>query len=184
MSMILDVLVIAVFAVCVFLYTKRGFIKGVLGLCGFFVALIAAALLRPLVAPIIVDVFNLHGFACGASGTLHDLLNVSFAPDALASVIAFFLLFVLFMVAVKLVTFLLDRLCRLPVLKQANRLLGCALGVVIGLLYAQLLSVLLFTFAELLVMSQDFITAEAFEGSVVARWMFDHNLFRMLINLL
>ena len=184
MSMILDVIIIATLLISVWLYTKRGFIKGILGLCGFFIALTAAALTRPFLAPMIRDVFHLDGWACGASGTLHDFLNVRFAPDELASVIAFFLLFVFFMLVVKLVTFLLDRLCRLPVLKQANRLLGFCLGLIIGFFYAQLLSVILFTFAELLVMSQDLITAEAFEGSVVARWMFDHNIFRVLINLL
>ena len=37
MSMILDVIVIATLLICVIVYTKRGFIKGILGLCGCFV---------------------------------------------------------------------------------------------------------------------------------------------------
>lgn len=179
MSMILDVLVLATLTLCLILYTKRGFIKGILGLCGCLVALIAATLTRPLLQPILLA--PIEKALDGSEGALSGLLEVAMTADVIASVIAFTLLFVFFMAAVKLITLLLDRFCRLPVLKQANRLLGFALGLVIGLIYAQLLSIFLFTFSELLVSTQSWITEEAFEGSVVARWMFDHNIFRLLM---
>ena len=182
MSMILDVLVIATLLICVIVYTKRGFIKGILGLCGCFVALIAASMTRPYLQPILLT--PIEKALDGSDGALSDLLQVAMTADLIASTIAFAILFVLFIVAVRLVTLLLDRICRLPVLKQANRLLGFVLGLFIGLIYAQLLSIFLFTFSELLVSSQSWITAEAFEGSVVASWMFDHNLFRLLIKAL
>lgn len=182
MSMILDVLIIATLLICAILYTKRGFIKGILGLCGCLVALIAAAITRPLLQPILME--PLHKLFTGSHGTLSNVLETVLSVETIASMIAFTLLFILFMIVVKLVTFLLDRFCRLPVLKQANRVLGLLLGLVIGLIYAQILSIILFTFAELLVSSQSWITAEAFEGSVVARWMFDHNIFRLFMKTL
>ena len=137
---------------------------------------------RPYLQPILLK--PIEKALASSEGALSSLLQVAMTADFIASTIAFSLLFVLFMVAVKLITLLLDRFCRLPVLKQANRLLGFVLGLFIGLIYAQLLSIFLFTFSELLVSSQNWITAEAFEGSVVARWMFDHNLFRLLIKAL
>ncbi|MGM9648094.1 MAG: CvpA family protein [Eubacteriales bacterium] len=184
MSMILDILVIATLAICIFLYTKRGFIKGIMGLCGCFIAMIAAALAGPILQPLLeVPLHKLLSENAGEAG-LSSLLGVDITASVAASVISFFLLFLLFMVLVKVITYLIDRFFRLPVLKQANKLLGFALGLLIGLIYAQILSVFLFTFSEVLVTSLGWLSKEAFEGSVVARWMFDHNLFRILINLI
>ena len=183
MSMILDVLVIATMLLCVILYTKRGFIKGILGLCSFFIALIATAITRPYLQPMIEK--KLHKIFEGSSkGTLSEILDTAMPVHFIASVLSFCLLFVIFILAIKLVTFLLDKFFRLPILKKANRLLGFCLGLLIGFLYAQILSIFLFTFSELLVYTLDWISAEAYEGSVVARWMFDHNIFRILINFL
>lgn len=184
MSMILDILVIGVLALCIFLYTKRGFIKGILGLCGCFIAMIAAALTKSILQPHLeAPIRKLLGNGEGGDD-LSSMLQVDLTAEAIASVVSFFLLFVLFSVIVRLITHALDRFCKLPVLRQANKLLGFALGVVIGLLYAQILSLFLFTFSELLVVSLGWLSPEAFEGSVVARWMFDYNLFRLLSNLL
>ena len=183
MSMILDVLVIATLLICVFLYTKRGFVKGVIGLCGCFIALIAASLTRPYLQPAIEE--RLSKFLGGnQGGTLSEVLETVLPIGLIASMLTFCLLFILFIIVVKIIAFLLDKFCRLPVLKQANRLMGLVLGLIVGLIYAQLLSIFLFTFAELLVASQVWISAEAFEGSVVARWMFDHNIFRFFLKAL
>lgn len=183
MSMILDVLVLTTIAICIFVYTKRGLIKSVLGFCGCFIAMIAATLTKPLLMPMVSPLVEkiLQG---ATHGKLSAILNTELTVHTIAGAISFVLLFVLYIVAIRLITFLLDRFCRLPVLKQANRLLGFAIGVVIGLLYAQLLSVFLFTFSELLLSVQNVITPEAYERSVVAKWMFEHNLFRLLIDLL
>ncbi len=184
MSMILDVLVIGTLALCMILYTKRGFIKGLLGLCGCFVAMIAATLTKPMLTPLLEPLIRklLSGNEDG--GDLSAMLEADMTAEAVASVIAFFLLFVLFITAMRLITHLLDRICKLPVLKQANKLLGFFLGSLIGLLYAQILSIFLFTFSDILVVSLGWLEEEAFEGSVVARWMFDHNLFRLLTDLI
>lgn len=185
MSMILDVLVIATLLICMILYTKRGFVKGILGLFGCLIAMIAASLtkgyLEPYLLPSIERTLDAYD---GSDGYLSQLLQADLSEKLITTVIAFTLLFVLYIFVVKLVTFLLDRICHLPVLKQANGFLGFLLGTLIGLIYVQLLSIFLFTFSELLIASQDWLTREAFEGSVIARWMFDHNLFLLLMDLL
>lgn len=183
MSMILDVLVLVTVFLCMFIYTKRGFIKGVLGLCGFLIALITASLTKHLLMPTISAPIE-KVLDSAAGGLLSHIFNTESTADSIASVIAFALLFVVYLIAIRLLTALLDRICKLPVLRKANHLLGFVLGAVIGLLYAQILSVALFTFSELFLAVQDFITAEAFEGSVVAKWMFEHNIFRLLMGLL
>ncbi|MBQ7827285.1 MAG: CvpA family protein [Clostridia bacterium] len=182
MSMILDVLVIATLAICVFLYTKRGFIRGVMGLCGCLIAMIAAVLTKPILQPFLEATLKKWLDGSDQKG-LSSLLGVGMTAEVIASAIAFVLLFVLYMAIVKIATYLIDRFCKLPILKQANKLMGFVLGTVIGLLYAQILSLLLFSFSELLVVSLGWLSEDAFEGSVVARWMFDHNLFRLLMGL-
>lgn len=184
MSMILDVLIIGALLFCVIVYTRRGFIKGVMGLCGCFCSIIAAALTRPILQLLLeAPLQKWLGDQSEGEG-LSQLLGTGMTAAAIAGVISFVLLFIFFMAIVKLVTYLLDRFCKLPVLKQANKLLGFALGLVIGLIWAQILTLLLFSFSELLVVSLGWLSQEAFEGSVVARWMFDHNLFRLLMDLI
>lgn len=184
MSMILDVLVIGTLIFCMIIYTKRGFIKGILGLCGCFCALVAAALTRPVLQPSLEGLFGKLLDGESEEGGLSSLLGTNMTASAIAGVISFVLLFIFFMVIVRLITWIFDRFCKLPVLKQANRLMGFGLGVVIGLIWAQILSLLLFSFSELLVVSLGWLSEEAFEGSVVARWMFDNNLFRILMDLI
>ena len=183
MSMILDILVIITLVICIFLYTKRGFIRGVMGLCGCFIAMIAAILTRPVLQPLLeAPLTKLLNEGSEGEG-LSSLLGVGMTAEVVASAISFVLLFLLYIAIVKIVTYLIDRFCKLPVLKQANKLMGFILGIAIGLLYAQILSLILFSFSELLVVSLGWLSEEAFEGSVVARWMFDHNLFRLLMGI-
>lgn len=180
MSMILDVLVIATIMLCTIIYTKRGFIKGILGLLGFLIAMIAASLTKPLLIPTFsTPIENVLDGAVG--GLLSHLFDTEATAESIAGVIAFAVLFVVYLVAIRLLTVLLDRICRLPLLKKANRILGFVLGLIIGLLYAQILSLVLFTFSELFLAIQSVITAEAFEGSVIAKFMFNFNIFRLLL---
>ncbi|MCI8331729.1 MAG: CvpA family protein [Clostridiales bacterium] len=54
--------------------------------------------------------------------------------------LAFLLLFLATLIVLKIVTALIDQICRLPLLKQANQVVGLLFGVVVGVLYAMLLS--------------------------------------------
>ena len=183
MSMILDVMVLGTILLCAIIYTRRGFVKGLMGLCGSLIAIIAAASTKSILVPTFSKpIAKLFDGAAG--GLLSKLFDTQSTADSIASVIAFSLLFVVYLIAIRLLTILIDRFFKLPALKKANRLMGLLLGLFVGFLYAQLLSIFLFTFSELLLAVQDFITAEAFEGSVIAKWMFKYDIFRLLIGLL
>ena len=184
MSMILDILVIAAMIFCMVLYTRRGFVRGIMGLCGFLIAMFAATLTRPILQPKLEEPLQKLLSSDAEGEGLSSLLGVGMTASVIASVLSFVLLFALYMTIVRLITYLIDRFCKIRGLKQANKLMGFILGLIMGLLYAQILSLLLFSFSELLVVSLGWVSEEAFEGSVVARWLFDHNLFRMLISLI
>ena len=55
---------------------------------------------------------------------------------SLAGIASFIILFVAAMLALRLVVYILDNIFKLPILKQANKLLGTALGVLLGLFRA------------------------------------------------
>lgn len=184
MSMLLDIIVLAVLVISIVIYTKRGFVKSLLNFIGFFVALIAAYVIAPLLSPSLeAPIHQALSSYDGSDGSLSEMLQMDITSGIIANVLSFAILFVVLSLAVMIATWIIDRIFRLPILKQANKLLGLALGVIIGVFYAQLLSIFFFTFSEFLIASQDWVTREAFEGSVVARWMFDHNLFKMLFSL-
>lgn len=183
MSMLLDVIVLAVIAISVIVNVKRGFVKSLLNFVGFFVALICAYLAIPVLMPTleapIAEALKTYD---GSSGSLSDLLSMNITPEIIAKVLSFMILFMLINIAVKIAAWLIDKFFKLPVLKQANKLLGFILGLIVGLFYAQLLSIFFFTFSEFLIATLDFFTREAFEGSVVARWLFEFNFFKLLLS--
>lgn len=51
----------------------------------------------------------------------------------ISSIIAFLIIFAISMILFTFLAFVLDKICTLPVLKQTNKLLGIALGVVFGI---------------------------------------------------
>ena len=183
MSMILDVLILGTILLFAIIYTRRGFIKGIMGLCGCLIAIIAAAATKSMLVPTFSEPIE-KLLEDSAGGIISKLFDTSSTAEAIAGVISFFLLFVIYLIVLRLLTVLIDRFVKLPVLRKANRLMGFALGLFIGLVYAQLLSIFLFTFSELILSVQDFITVDAFEGSVIAKWMFQYNIFRLLLGLL
>lgn len=77
---------------------------------------------------------------------IHEkLINAIITPiiDLLASGLAFVGLFIVFFFALKLATFLLDKICTLPILKQANEILGFVAGALNGVLSVLVVSAII-----------------------------------------
>ena len=60
--------------------------------------------------------------------------------STIGKVLCFILVFIAIMLLLKLVGFLLDSVCKLPLIKSANKLLGILAGIILGFLFAWLLS--------------------------------------------
>ncbi len=87
---------------------------------------------------------QLDGVVDQAESAVNDLAN-TIAADvsyAISSVLAFIGIFAVAMIALSLITALLDVIFRLPVLKTANTLLGAILGVICAVLFANLFSII------------------------------------------
>ena len=99
------------------------------------------------------------------------------AVDVGALIISFVAIFVLARILLRLAEWLLDRFCDLPVLKQANKVLGIVAGVVLALfrvyvfcwLFGQLIPV-----AE--VFGLEFLASANTDSTVVFKFFAEHNL--------
>lgn len=183
MSMVLDLVIIAVIVLCAVINRFQGFFRSVLSLFGFFIALIGSWLLSPFLA-VYIEPRIAEYFESEASGTLSGVIaGLDFVSGTAARVLAFGVLFVVLSLVIMILKIVAKVVFKLPVLKRADKLLGLILGIIIGVLMAYVISILVFTFSELLVRSVDSITPDMFENSVVAKWFFEHNLFSFIMNL-
>lgn len=178
MSMIIDVAVIAVILLLTVIYAKKGIIKVLVGIAGFVISLILASTLchsvGVLIEPLIADAVD--GIHIDNS-LINKLADKVLDSGAIATAIAFGIVFLVASLVCKLLAKFADGLGKLPIIGSVNHLGGAMLGLVLGLGYAQILSIVLFCFSEFLIGRIDWLTAEAFESSIVAKWFFEHNLF-------
>lgn len=103
--------------------------------------------------------------------------------DALVTVCVICLLFFGSLIILKIATYILDKVCRLPVLKTANKLLGVILGVVLAFvriyLFCLLIKILL-PYGEALDISA--LTAIHPESTLLFKWFYNFNIFNFLLS--
>ena len=187
MHIIIDVVLIAVFASTVINGYRVGFIKSLISVCKFFVsiaiafalashvgALISEKVVYEPVLSIVTDKVEEVAGTVNESTDLSEIVNklpdsvrlfISYDTDAqdkvndaissgiitdesilelshsiasgisdvISRIIAFLVVFTISMIALTVLAFVLDKIFTLPVLKQANKLLGLIFGVFYGL---------------------------------------------------
>jgi len=98
------------------------------------------------------------------------------AAAAISSVLAFLALFVASVVILKILTWILDTVFQLPVLKTANTMLGFLFGVVAGVMWACVLSSLSVTLIRAMSsISPDLFNETVIENSVVLKFFSNLN---------
>lgn len=185
MSMILDAAVLLLITLVTFFYAKKGIVKVLVGIAGFVISLgVATLFCRPvgaIIHPFIaekVDSIDID------NSLINKLASAVINSSAVATVIAFGIIFIVCVLVCKLVGLLIRGIADLPILSDINHLVGGLLGFVLGLAYAEVLSLVLFCFSEYLIGSVSWLTAEAYESSIVARWMFEHNIFTYVYHMI
>ncbi len=199
MNAIIDIIIVAIFALTIYFGVKRGFVKTVIGACAFLVSLLVAlAFCSPLAAylhdgPVgtfmentvvdviegvdVVEIFSEdkeaneeHSylqtlFGVFGSDKLYDSLHTELAEienkseemitelmieklvppikSAFCKIAAFLLLFVVARILLKIAEWIIDKIATLPVLKQANKLLGGVAGFAVAILRANIFCIVL-----------------------------------------
>ncbi|MDL2286949.1 CvpA family protein [Eubacteriales bacterium OttesenSCG-928-G02] len=110
----------------------------------------------------------------------NDLVEYISEPiiNVVVTIVAFLVLFLGSLILLKIVTYILDRVLMLPALKQANKLLGLVVGIVLALVKVYLFCAvinLLLPFGES--MDWAFIKSIKVEDTILFNWFTDFNLF-------
>lgn len=204
--MVIDIILIAVFLLCVLHGAKKGFAKTLVGLCSYIVSLIVGAMLFGKFYELIytfepaakkLDFFKKNvaekfaEYAASREGNLPailkptaDELNLS-AAEAISETAAKAASAVIFIISVivliKIFSRLITVIVKLPVLKQFNGLLGAAIGAVNGIIVCYIFgAVLLF----LILNSGNQQILNELDSSVIGEYFYKNNfLLNMLIGL-
>lgn len=232
MSLVFDVIILAVCVVSIVLGAKRGFIKSVMGICTLVAALCLSYAFTPTVSEYIHNTDAMGNISESIGDTIKSLSRTdeggydlekmfSDMPDAfrqilerynaddsvlaetlppetaasesavdtlasaiaepvahaISNVAAFLLIFIASVAVLKLLTWLLDLLFQLPVLKTANTMLGLLIGVVIALFWAWILCPLSVTFIRAMSsISPDLFNESVIENSVILSFFADNKI--------
>jgi len=104
------------------------------------------------------------------------------AAQALSSICAFITLFVVIIVVLKLLTYIIDAVFKLPILKGLNRFFGFLIGCALSLLYAWLLSMLFVTAVPwLAAVFPEYIYPDAALSAPLTMFFYNNNLFAGLV---
>ena len=196
MGYVLDIIIVAVFVLCIANATKKGFVKTVMGTVSLLLALILTFVFyqpvkdkmiesgitddlkvviaeklesievdsegnfdidslmenRPEEFLELLESFGIdynelklqyEGWLSDSSENVREKMIAAIINpivDLLASGITLLVLFLVCYFAIKLATYLLDKICKLPLLKQANKALGFVMGAINGLVLVYILS--------------------------------------------
>ena len=138
-NILIDIILLAVPVWTVISYTKNGFVRSILRSGRFVMSVIIACLMAPTVGNYMAGSSVYDGVKSFVNENLGDSLgNIDASGiDALAvlvcKVIAFVAIFFAANILINLLAFILDKLFRLPILKQVNTFAGFCFGVALGI---------------------------------------------------
>lgn len=164
--MIIDIIFIAFFVVCIFLGAKKGFAKTVVGLCTYIVSIVLGTIFFEPFKNAVYDfeptakyvekfqlsvqaamqshipTDNLPVFIKSSVRNLGDDVVLGISDMVVEAVLAIAFIIVLIAV-VKLCTVLLEKIVKLPGLKQFNGFMGAAVGALNGVIVCYVLAAIM-----------------------------------------
>lgn len=181
MSVLLDVILIAVLAVCVVIGWRRGFIRALRGFVTYIISFAVANSLYRVIAKSIITLPFLQNMITDvempelpANATFMDKVSTivtyiseqtegsgsqdisetvqavinNYIAELLAAIIGFIVIFLVMVLALKLLLWILDMVVsRTPIIRQANGLLGCLIGLLNGFFWTWMVSNVFVNFA-------------------------------------
>lgn len=205
MSLIIDLIIVAIILLFTFLGYKRGLIKVAIKLCTFFIAIILAFMLYKPIANLVIENTNIdekiettiieHILPEGASEddkieTSNDLPSIILknsentvksisksCSTTLIETVCLLLIFIIVKIVLRFVTFLADLIAKLPILKQFNELGGTIYGILEGLFIVFTGFAIISLIAPML--DTNFI--EAVNSSILGSLCYNNNILLKLI---
>ena len=182
MSVLLDVILIAVLAVCVVIGWRRGFIRALRGFVTYIISFAVANSLYRVIAKSIITLPFLQNMITDVempelpanatfmdkvstivkyiseqtegsgsqdiSETIQAVIN-NYIAELLAAIIGFIVIFLVMVLVLKDLLWILDMVVsRTPIIRQANGLLGCLIGLLNGFFWTWMVSNVFVNFAR------------------------------------
>ena len=116
---------------------------------------------------------------------IYDMLRVSsvegyvggFIANMILQIISMALVFLLVMIAMKLLGGILDTVCKLPVLNIVNKTGGMIFGALIGLITIWAFVMVITALGPMMPQAREYM-----EGSAMANWFAENNLFTLIVS--
>lgn len=180
MSLLIDLILVAVMVFCTVYYGKKGFAASLVGFARFWIALGLALLFSGSLAEKLQPFVNEKLGTGEGDSFLSSIVEKMLSSGYVARILAFAILFAAGFLAVKLLELFLRMVVKLPVIHTLNNALGTVLGVLVGFFWISLLSLILMTLAEVLAGSVSWLSPKDFENTVLAKFLYENNFFRLI----
>ncbi len=178
MSFFIDLVVIGIIIANVVIYAKRGLVGTTIDIAGFVFSVIVAWSFAPEIGSYILG-FMKKLVPENKGGIIVEILTSA----ALSRIVAFVGVFLALMLVVKAIVKLAQSI-KIPIISTFDKLLGGALGLVLGLAWAQIASMMIFALLEILANNVNSFPVESFSGMVVTKWFFDFNVFKTVFSVI
>ena len=184
MGFIPDIIIIAIAVLAAYIGWKSGFAKNLVSFLGFFISVFGGVLLSPHLAEVI---FPMIREALAKSSSMPEGLLAGEGLESLkimAEILAFLIIFMLVTILVIIVKGLIQKLFKYPTLKKADSLLGMLLGLCLSIIIINALCLGVFTAFSVMGELYQVQTPEMLENSIIAKWIYEHNILGFVLNLL
>lgn len=173
-AIVFDVILLSVIVFCMAYYFLKGFAASVLSFLRVVLAILVSLIFSDMVAEIIFPAI------LRTVGEDSAVLNANASYVAYA--IAFVLVFIVAIFIVRVLECFFSRVLRhLPIIGMIDGVLGGCVGFVVGILFSAL-AVELYAVLVLYV-GGSFFNAEALEGSMLAKYLYENNLFGLIFRI-
>jgi len=92
------------------------------------------------------------------------------------------LIFIAASLFVKLIEVIMNAMTKLPFVNFINRMLGMGMGLVIGFFWVELIAFAVVSLADYLNEILTFLPEGAIRDTVVLHWLYEHNIFRWIVD--
>lgn len=205
MSIIFDIVVIAIIALCTFIGYKQGLVKSAIKILAFFIAIILAFVLYKPVSSLIINNTSIddniksvmiekikpEGTEKEQEIKIEDDIALRIMGEAtntieqiaetfttkIIEVAVLLLIFITVKIALRFVTVLTDLITKLPLLKQVNKLGGTVYGIIKGIIFVYTILAVVYLITPLL---QNNVT-EDINKSIITKTLYNNNLILNVI---
>lgn len=205
MSIVFDIVVIAIVALCTFIGYKQGLVKSGIKILSFFIAIIVAFALYKPVSKLIINNTSIYNniknvmiekikpedmdkeqevdvgdnvalkIMGEATNTIEEIAETF--TIKLIETVTLLLIFLIAKIALRFVTALTDLITKLPLLKQVNKLGGTVYGIIKGIILVYTILAVVYLITPLL---QNNI-AEDINKSIITKTLYNNNLILYII---